>query len=187
MNFIDIIIIIPIVWFAYKGLSKGFVNEIAQLFALIGGIFIAANFSHFVGEKISCWLSINEKYINVVAFIITFAGVILLVVIVRKSIEKIIKASSLNFINKIGGLIFGALKAAFLLSCLFYVINRVDDRAVILKAETRNDSLFYYPVSALAPIIAPKLKVSTFIGKEESCEKKDDEENIEKAEEGSLF
>lgn len=182
MNFIDIIIIIPVVWFAYKGLSKGFVNEIAQLFALIGGIFIAANFSHFVGEKISCWLSISEKYINVVAFVLCFAGVVFLVVLVRKSIEKLIKASSLNFINKIGGLVFGALKAAFLLSCLFYVINRVDDRAVILKAESRNDSLFYHPVSALAPIVAPKLKVSNFIGKKDSCDNNVPDEMIEKKE-----
>jgi len=164
MNIIDIIIIIPVIWFAYKGVSKGLINELAQLVALIGGIFIAGNFSWFVGDRLSNLFSIGEKYINIVAFIITFVGVILLVVVVRKSIEKIVKATSLSLLNKLGGLVFGALKSAFLVSCLFYVINKVDDRAVLLKAETRNASALYHPVSALAPIIVPKLKVSNIIG-----------------------
>ena len=178
MNYIDIIIVIPVVWFAYKGLSKGLISELSQLVALIGGIFIAGNFSWFVGNRLSNFLSIGEKYVNIVSFIITFAAVIFLVVVVKKSIEKVVKATSLSLFNKIGGLAFGALKAAFLVSCLFYVINKVDDSAILLKAETRNSSALYHPVSALAPIIAPKLKVSNIIGdKNKETEEEKVEEN----------
>ncbi len=170
MNFLDIIILIPLVWFAYKGLSKGLISEIAQLVALIGGVFIAFNFSYFVGDYISHYLPIEEKYITIVAFIITFIGVIILVVFISKITQRLVEFISMGFLNKLGGLLFGALKIAFLLSCLFCVINKIDDNQILLKAETKNDSILYRPVSALAPLIIPKLKVSNFIIEKESEE-----------------
>ena len=45
MNFIDIILIIPIIWFIYKGFKKGFIIEIASLIALFLGIYVAIHFS----------------------------------------------------------------------------------------------------------------------------------------------
>ena len=45
MNYLDIIIIIPLIWGAYKGFRKGFIIEIASLIALILGIWGGINFS----------------------------------------------------------------------------------------------------------------------------------------------
>ena len=46
MNYFDIIFVIPLLWGAYKGFSKGFVLEIASFVALGLGVWGGLKFSY---------------------------------------------------------------------------------------------------------------------------------------------
>ena len=50
MNILDIILLIPIAWFAYRGFTRGFIIELVSLIALVAGIFLAIHFSWFAAE-----------------------------------------------------------------------------------------------------------------------------------------
>ena len=52
MNTLDIIFLIPLLWFAYKGFVNGLVVELASLIALLLGVYLSFRFSVFVGDKI---------------------------------------------------------------------------------------------------------------------------------------
>jgi membrane protein required for colicin V production len=45
MNYLDIILAIPLLWGLYKGVSKGIIKELASLVALIVGIYGAVHFA----------------------------------------------------------------------------------------------------------------------------------------------
>jgi len=174
MNILDIIIIIPVVWLAYRGFSRGLIIEIATLAALILGIYFSVHFSDVVGSYLIKWFDLNTKYLHIIAFIVTFAGVVILVYIIGRILEKFINMIALGFINKLLGGVFGILKAVLLLSVLFFIINRFDTNQKLLTPKIKEGSLLYEHVAKVVPTIIPFLDIEKFEKKIPSF--KDDEE-----------
>ena len=50
MNWLDIVLAIPLLWFMYKGFRNGLIIELASLAALILGIYVALHFSFYVKD-----------------------------------------------------------------------------------------------------------------------------------------
>jgi len=149
MNILDIILIIPLLWFAYKGFANGLVLELASILALLLGIYLSVQFSAFVGAKIG----INGKYAALLAFIITFIAVVILVQLLARMIDKAFKLTAIGILNKIGGIIFGVLKIALILSILFYIIDKLDYKKLIISDKNRNESKLLQPVAKIAPAL----------------------------------
>lgn len=154
MNFLDILIIVPMIWYGFKGFKKGLVFEIAGIIALIAGTWIAINFSNKVAEIIG----LSGKYVDIIAFVITFSGVIFLVYMFAKFIEKIVTFVVPEFLNNIGGLVLGALKVAIISSILLYFITSMDRYEIFLKKDIKTGSMLYKPVSSIAPVIFPEFR-----------------------------
>lgn len=149
MNIVDIILLIPLVWFAYKGFSNGLAIELASLLALLLGVYISYRFSVFIGKQIG----INGKYASVLSFIITFIIVVISVHLLGKVIDKTFSLVSLGFVNKIAGIVFGVLKVALILSILIYFIDKIDSRRLIISDKNRSESKLLNPVKSIAPLI----------------------------------
>jgi membrane protein required for colicin V production len=160
MNYIDIIICIPLAWGLYKGFMKGFIIEVATLVSLLGAIWVAVNFSdlitHFIHDKLR-WKS---PYVPVISFVILFIGVLAGVYALAKLVERSIDAASLGPINKILGALFGAFKFALILSVIFFMIDVLENSYPFISSGTKSKSLLYKPVAAIAPIVIPGLKGS---------------------------
>jgi len=159
MNVLDIILAVPIAWFAYRGFTRGLIIELASLVALILGIWIAIHFSFFAGDFLSSNFDIGPKYLSIVAFIVTFIAVVIAVYIIGKIIEKFIDILALGFLNKLTGLAFGIVKAAFLLSVIILIINSFDNNQSVITPKLRDGSMLYKPIERFAPSIIPRLDV----------------------------
>jgi membrane protein required for colicin V production len=159
MNFLDIIILIPLLWFTYKGFVKGFVIELAMLAALLLGIYAALHFSGFTADFLTKQFEMKPQVLNLVSFAVTFIVVIFLVYLVGKGLEKVINLVMLGFINKLAGAAFGLIKTAFILSVLIYFINQVDKTNTLLSKENREESFLFNHVESIAPAIFPMLRL----------------------------
>lgn len=151
MNYIDIIFIIPIVWFTYQGFQRGFIIELASLAALILGIYAALSFSEYAEGFLVNNLNLEPTYLPVVSFILTFIVIVFLVYSVGKILEKVINMVALGFINKLAGGVFGLLKGAVLISIVLMVINHFNDD--LIAAEKKKGSMLYKPVEGIAPLL----------------------------------
>ncbi len=158
MNFLDILILIPVAFFVFKGLKNGLIIEVASLVALFLGIFAGIYLSDFVSGMLIKHLGLNANYTSAVAFVLIFIAVLILMRIIAKAIEKVIDLTALGIINKLLGAVFSVLKVMFLLSLVFYVINKFDFKEKLITPEAKNKSLLYKPVSAIAPLTIPKIK-----------------------------
>ena len=156
MNYIDIILVIPVIWFAYHGFKRGFVIEAASLTALILGIYAALYFSGYAEEFLVNNLSMAPKYIPVVSFIITFIVIVFLVYSVGKILEKLIDIVALGFVNKLVGGVFGLLKGAVFLSIILLIINHFNFD--LISSEKKNDSMLYAPIEGIAPLLWDSVK-----------------------------
>mgnify|MGYP006149847493 CR=1 FL=1 len=79
MNFIDIILIIPILWFGYQGFTKGMVISMATLLALGIGIWAGLHFSDLISDLVKT--HINEEYESLISFSIIFIAVVVLIML----------------------------------------------------------------------------------------------------------
>ncbi|SRR5574344_467226 len=138
MNFLDILILIPVAWFGFKGFKNGLIKELFLLLALILGIYITYKFSGFVASKLP-----PSSSAPIIAFLITFIAVLVGVHIVGRFTEKIIKLVIPELINKILGICFGVIKVIFICSILLHFIKTIDKKEIILKTTVVEESVLY--------------------------------------------
>lgn len=152
MTYIDIIIAIILVAFGFEGFRKGIITEAATLLGLVLGLYGAFHFSDFTANKLLQWVEIDPKYLNVIAFIVTFIIVAFLVYLLGRLLAKVVKSLKLGFIDKLGGILFGIAKGVLLCSLLFMLLNVFDAKGII-KEKTRQKSLLYPYVEQTVPFV----------------------------------
>jgi membrane protein required for colicin V production len=136
---------------------RGFILQAATLAALILGIFGAIKFSDLTASIIIEKLHFNWQYMHILAFAITFIGIVIGIHFLARLFEKLLIAISINFINRLLGVIFNLIKYAFIISAFLVVINGINRRTNFLPEEKINQSFLYRPLSILAPLLFPYL------------------------------
>lgn len=160
MNVVDIVLVILIVGAAINGFVKGFFVELASIASLILGIWAAVEFSGFVQQWLSKYLTWSHDSMRLAAFILIFVFVVILVHLIATLTEKFVKAIALSIFSRLAGAIFGALKAAFILSILMIIISKIENFTItIIPEKAKAESRFYGPIENMAPNILPFLKV----------------------------
>lgn len=160
MNYIDIILCVPLLWGLYKGFSKGLIIEAASLVALGLAVWGGIKFSDFLTEYIHIHFDWETKYLPLISFAILFLGILILVYAIAKLLERLVKAVSLGFVNKLAGGIFGMLKFGLILSVIIFVLNAIEKNIQLIPSKIKQTSLLYEPVGKIAPLIIPGLKRS---------------------------
>jgi len=158
MNTIDIIILIPLLLGFVFGLSKGFIREIISLAVIVVGIYGSKWISPIVSSILTGVFSVSETVAKPLSFVVVFIAVALLMMVLARSLDKLVESISLGGLNKLMGGLFGALKYALIISLLLNVFHVFDSKASIVNAETKNNSLLYKPMLQLAPQLWSEVK-----------------------------
>lgn len=157
MNFIDILICIPLVWGLYKGFTKGLILEAASFIAFGCGVWGGIYFSNSVEQKIIGWSHWHSPYLPIISFAITFLGIVMFIYFFAKIVQRILEGMALGAINKIGGALFGSLKYALVLSVLIFVIDAVEKSYPVISFKAKEGSVLYKPVGKIASFLIPAL------------------------------
>ncbi|MGB0881486.1 MAG: CvpA family protein [Vicingaceae bacterium] len=164
MNYFDIIIIIPLIWGAYKGFKKGIIIEVASFIALGLGIWGGIKFSSISAKYLSEVFDIAENIMPLISFAVTFILIVIAVFTLAKMLQKIIKMVALGFVNKAAGALFGMLKFGLILSVVINFTNIINKQISFIEPEMKNSSILYEPIGKIAQIIIPGLKEISFEG-----------------------
>ena len=175
MEFIDIVFAVLLGYSIYNGLKNGLFVEIASFSSLIVGIFAAIKFSHIVRLALEEKIKTNPKYIEIIAFAITFILVLIGIHLLAKFFTKIVSFAYLGWLNKLGGAVFSMLKTVLMLGVLISLLQRINSNGMLVKQETLNQSLFYQPVQEVSKFILPNLGKWYDEVKERSQEKPENE------------
>ena len=160
MSTLDIILLIPLAWGAFKGFKKGLIGEIASILALLLGVYGAFKMSSYAIPYIQEFISVSDYWISIVAFVLVFLVIILLVFLLGKFLEWGVSFIALGFANKIGGTAFGLLKYVFLISVLLTFLIPVNNTFKLLSNDVLKESVLFAPVSKVAPFLLPIIKDS---------------------------
>ncbi len=153
VNYFDIIILIPLLWAGYRGFTKGVIIEVVSILAFVLGIWGAIHFSDYIAGFVRD--NINSEYEPVISFSILFVGIVVLVFVVGKLLEKLINLAQLKLANKVAGAIFGVGKVVLILSFLVIIVNQYDAKFKFIPKEVKEGSLLYAPLIDLSKKVVP--------------------------------
>ncbi len=158
MNYLDFILAVPLVWGAYKGFQRGIIFEIAMLIGVILGLYLAFKVSSLFEGAVGKIVDAQGNTLHIVTFFIVFIAVVLIMILLAKFMEGILKIGNLNAFNKIAGACFGLLKFALVVSVVLSVFRPVDVQLGLLTAKTKSGSWLYQPVLSVSQYLFPALK-----------------------------
>ena len=158
MNYIDIFLLVPLLWGAFKGFKKGLIIEVVSLIALGLGIWGGVHFSDFSTTFLADKL--DDKYIPLTAFLITFIVIVVVVYFIGKILEKIIDVVQLKLVNKLLGACFGLLKFALIISIVLFIVDRYNKKFNFLPVEIKEKTILYGPLVSLPKVLIPAIEQS---------------------------
>jgi membrane protein required for colicin V production len=155
MNYVDLIIIVLLVFGLARGFINGFIKELASLLALILGIWGAIKLSAFTAERLYDYFNMTGQYVGIIAFLITFVIIVIIIHFIGLLVDKFVEKISLGVLNSLLGLVFGLFKTALILSVIFTVLNAIDAKHHFLPKKQIENSRLYNPIADIAPAIFP--------------------------------
>lgn len=158
MGFFDIVLGGLLIYALFKGMKNGLFVELASLISLVLGIYIAIKFSNIVRTVVENHVSWSPKYIEIIAFGLTFIAVVIAIHLLAKILTGIMDFAFLGWINKGAGGFFSVVKTVLLLSIVFNLFQKININNMLVKEETFNNSTFYNPIQETSKLIYPKLQ-----------------------------
>jgi membrane protein required for colicin V production len=161
MNYIDVLILIPLIYAGWKGFKHGLIIEVFTLLALVVGLYAGIHFSDYIAKILKTTFGWNSSYVPVVSFTITFLAVGAMVYFAGKAIEKVVKLTGLTPVNKGFGVLFSILKMIYYISVIIVLIESYDEKSNFFPTETKEQSILYKPVKKVSSTTIPGLSEST--------------------------
>ena len=159
-NYIDAFVLIALAYSFYKGFTRGFIIVLASFVALILGVIGAIYFSDYAAEVLKTKTDIDEEYISIAAFSITFMGIIVGVHLIAKIVNQAVKMVALAPLNKVMGGFFNILKTLIMLSVAFYIFDFFNSQFTMVKKKTLNESVAYNNIMSITEEVIPLITKS---------------------------
>jgi membrane protein required for colicin V production len=118
MNPFDILILVILGYSLVRGLFRGLVKEISSIIGVFGGFYAAYTY-YGVLAKFLAGIIHDVSYLNILSFLIIFCCVLIIVSVLGIIIKYLLNIAFLGWVDRIGGLVFGFIKAVLIVSVLF--------------------------------------------------------------------
>lgn len=157
MSALDLIILVLIGYGAIRGYMKGVIMELANILAILIGLFATIHFSHFVGSYLSAHFSWDNSYIKPVAFVITFIAFLLVIQLLARLIDKTLKKIGLGIFVRIGGILVGMIKIILIVGSLLFVAQYINTRTnnQLFDGKFLAESHLAGPIQNLTNLVLP--------------------------------
>ena len=153
---VDIILLLCLLWGAFKGFRKGFIIQSFVILALVLAIWGGFAFTGKLEPFMQKHFHISDMVCYIVSFIIVFSLILILVYTSGYLVTKVVDAIALGMINRLTGAAFGLLANALILSVLMLLFDRMNEKKHFIEAETLEKTYLYKPIGKVAPAIFPE-------------------------------
>jgi len=139
----DILFGLILLFFTINGLRRGLISEIARLSGLFVACFTASNYHNELIPFIEEYF-INEKIIQISAFLIIFFLTIIIINILSSLIQRLFEFIYLGWLNRLLGSLIGFIKGLIIISVIIFcmdalpeqTLNKIKKESVIYKVGT---------------------------------------------------
>jgi len=146
---IDIIVIILLLIACYKGFQKGLIIAVFSIVAFVVGMAAALKLSTMVAAYLKESANISAKWLPFLSFLIVFIGVVILVRLVAKILEKTTQMIMLGWANRLGGIFFYIALYLIIFSVFLFYAEKFN----LFQKETVQTSQAYPYIHGIGPYV----------------------------------
>ncbi len=147
MNLLDFLIIIPILFFCFRGVKNGLIGELLGIIGLIAAVYLTFQYMGEAAEIIRPLFNEGHAYIIFIAGALIFFVTLILAQLLDYFSAKFLNLVKLQTINRILGFFFGLLKGAIIVSAILIILAGFQ----VPSEQLREESVTYSYVIYLAP------------------------------------
>jgi len=127
LNWLDVIVILVVIFFTIRGVLKGLFREAFGLAGILLGIIVAINRYEAVGQVIARELeklsTLSPKVVNLISFSIIFIGIALLCSLAGVLLHKVAKYSFIRSLDQAGGFLLGLFEGSLICSIALILLS----------------------------------------------------------------
>jgi membrane protein required for colicin V production len=120
MNWLDVVIVLVIAFFAVTAFRAGLIREVVTLFSVIVGVVVASIFYDDLAGDVLFFID-DEKTARLVSFLILLGAIYLVGQLVAIMLKQVAAVLFLGWADRIGGGLFGLLKGLIIVEVLLIV------------------------------------------------------------------
>ncbi len=171
MHYFDMLVFVIVGLFALAGIRRGLVAELLKIVGLVVAILIAIEFADLLAAKIAGVVNASQESLVVISFILIILGIMLLFRIAVELLQRILHYSMLGWVDRLGGAMFGAVKATIIVSLLLWGLLFLPMKQY--TQDLQDNTATYSIILGVAPAIYNGL-VKVFPGTEQFLQRIED-------------
>lgn len=150
MSIIDIIILLLLLFGAYKGFTKGMLLEVIGILAFFIAIVAGFKLLNWGMGLLNSQTNISDSLLPYIAFLLLFAAIVIGINLLGQALKKILDMTFFGTFDNLAGAIIGLFKWALAISMLIWILDT-------LEIQLPSDSLANSQVYPLLQPFAPKI------------------------------
>jgi membrane protein required for colicin V production len=144
----DLTFLIALLISVISGFVKGFVRQLLGLAGIFAGTYCAYKLSLVLTEWWHGHFNVDAEVMKIVVFIILASIIYILVIWLALLLDKLLKMAMLSWINRLFGMLFGAIKIVIIFSALAYAIHYL--KLTGMEIKVIENSIMYDSLVAIA-------------------------------------
>lgn len=145
MNWLDVILLLPLLVGLVRGLMRGLVSEIIAILAVILGVLSARLWANPFSEWLQNLFSWTKEACDITAYILIFLATAIVLYFLARLVTKTLKLVQLGWANKVLGGLFGMLKYGIIVLIAVFVLDRTNQSSHWLDDSPIVQSSIVYP------------------------------------------
>lgn len=148
MNTIDIMVLIPIGYFAVMGFKNGLVRELFGMAGIVLSIFLTFHYMHSLADILVSYNLVDAEFAPYISGIFIFIGTLAVVQLAAWLIKKFLEKVYLSTANRVLGLFFGIIKSSIIISAMLLLLAGLK----FPDEKLRKESISYPYLVQVAPV-----------------------------------
>jgi len=145
MNWLDVLLILPLLVGLIRGLMRGFISEIIAIVVVILGVLGA----RYLSPAFSAWLLAQfawpQNVCDIVAYMLVFLGIAIVLSIIARLLHRFLRAIHLGWANRLLGGLFGLAKYALIVLIAVFIMDKTNESFHWLDESPIVQTSFAYP------------------------------------------
>ena len=159
LNILDIILLLCFIPALFNGYRKGLADQIISIGSLFLGVFLAYHWALNLSIELAPYFETTDPAVlKILSFFIILVAVFIVMKILGALINKLLKITTLGWLNSLLGLFFSILVAAIVIGLLLMGLTWINDKVNFISQDVLNSSKVYEWLSAFTNKIFPYLK-----------------------------
>lgn len=139
-NWVDVIALVGVAFFAFWGIQRGIMRTLLDVFAVLVSIFMAGQMYKFLSYTIMPFLKAQDQSIYAITFIIFWVISFALVEILVGFVQKIMRVEFVGTVESLGGMLLGLIQGVLIVGITIQLL-------LMLPLAMDTKSIFYTSMS----------------------------------------